>query len=119
VEICPGPNLAYFSKIVSFKEMIDHVYGKINLITQKNRPHMFVKELQAYVDYLKNELLGAKKEFSKKELKTIESYKEDLLEGISYSQDLFSNVYKESIETIESQIAQLNEYKKTVLALKN
>lgn len=117
VEICPGPNLAYFSKIVSLKEMVDHVYGKIDLVTSKNRPHMFVKELHAYVDYLKNELLGAKKEFSRKELKTINSFKENLVNGINYYQDLFANIYKESIEQKLNQISILNNYKKMVLEM--
>jgi hypothetical protein len=32
VSICPGPNMAYFSKIMSLKEITDHIYGRSNTI---------------------------------------------------------------------------------------
>lgn len=44
--VCPGPNLAYFSKIVTLKEMVDHIYGRCNLLNETPRPHMFIKELR-------------------------------------------------------------------------
>ncbi len=37
VLICPGPNMAYFSKIVSLKKMIDHIYGRTNIIARDDR----------------------------------------------------------------------------------
>ncbi|MBT5954279.1 hypothetical protein HOG98_06120, partial [bacterium] len=33
--VCPGPNLANFSKISSLKEMIGHIYGRLNLLNEK------------------------------------------------------------------------------------
>lgn len=56
VSICPGPNLAYFSKKYSLKEMVDHIYGKANLLEGVNRPNLFVKELGLYIDYFKKEV---------------------------------------------------------------
>lgn len=56
VSVCPGPNLVYFTKEVSLPEMVGHIYGKNNVIERTDRPHMFVKELSIYVDYLKNYL---------------------------------------------------------------
>src|SRR5690606_450705 len=50
VSVCPGPNMAYFSQIVSLKKMVDHIYGRMNLIVRNDRPHMFVKELSMYID---------------------------------------------------------------------
>jgi hypothetical protein len=32
---CPGPNIAYFSKSVSLQEMIDDIYGRTDIITDK------------------------------------------------------------------------------------
>ena len=54
--VCPGPNLAYFSKIATLKEMTDHIYGRINLLNDTPRPNMFIKELGMYVDYLKKDI---------------------------------------------------------------
>ena len=48
VSICPGPNLAYFSRIMSLKEITDHIYGRLNFVTRSDRPNMFIKELKIY-----------------------------------------------------------------------
>jgi hypothetical protein len=40
--------------------MVDHIYGKVNIILEDNRPHMFIKELKMYIDHLKS-LLNEKK----------------------------------------------------------
>ena len=45
VSVCPGPNLAYFSEILTLKEMADHIYGRINFVKRNDRPNLFVKEL--------------------------------------------------------------------------
>ncbi len=49
--ICPGPNIAWFHGPYSLQEMVDHIYGRTQL-TPAERPHMFAKELEMYVDYL-------------------------------------------------------------------
>ena len=56
VLICPGPNMAYFSEIVSLKKMIDHIYGRTNIIARDDRPNMFIKELSLYINYLKEQI---------------------------------------------------------------
>jgi hypothetical protein len=56
VNICPGPNIANFSKVVSLQTMTDHIYGRTNIITNPDRPHMFIAELNLYMDYLKEQL---------------------------------------------------------------
>ncbi|KKM60652.1 hypothetical protein LCGC14_1539670, partial [marine sediment metagenome] len=56
VSVCPGPNMAYFSKIMSLKEITDHIYGRSNMITRTDRPNMFIKELKIYIDFLKNKI---------------------------------------------------------------
>lgn len=56
VTICPGPNIANFSQVVSLKTMVDHVYGRKNILTNDTRPHMFVAELYLYIKYLKERL---------------------------------------------------------------
>ncbi|MDR3094425.1 MAG: hypothetical protein LBU62_07300 [Bacteroidales bacterium] len=56
VTVCPGPNLAYFNKTASLREMIDHIYGRTNLLREGYRPHMFIKEMRIYLSYLNDEL---------------------------------------------------------------
>lgn len=52
--ICPGPNMAWFSGPYSLKEMVDHIYGRTNVIDSDDRPHMFLKELDMNLDYFES-----------------------------------------------------------------
>ncbi len=88
VTICPGPNIAYFSKVMTLKEMVDHIYGRINLITHPNRPNMFIKELSMYVTVLK-ERIENMVSTDIKETKTLKAFKKNLLSGIAYYKSLF------------------------------
>lgn len=90
VAICPGPNMAYFSKEISLKEMIDHIYGKVNVIATNNRPHMFLKELSLYIDYFSNKVNEAKESLSVKQEKYLTNFQNNLNDGIEYYQRLFS-----------------------------
>ncbi|WP_456411935.1 hypothetical protein, partial [Oceanithermus sp.] len=58
VSICPGPNLAYFSGERTLEEMVGHIYGRTTVTNDAERPHMFVKELRLYADYLRRVLAG-------------------------------------------------------------
>lgn len=89
VNICPGPNIANFSQVVSLQSMTDHIYGRVNLVTNATRPHMFIAELKLYLNYLKSLfqqdlLMGL---LSKKQ-KFYTSFFQNLKEGIQYYQGL-------------------------------
>lgn len=84
VTICPGPNLAYFSGVFSLKEMVDHIYGRINLLNKEYRPHMFMKELSLYVDYFKKEFEKTRDQLEVKQKKYLAEFKNNLMDGISY-----------------------------------
>ncbi len=90
VVICPGPNMAYFDQEVSLLEMTKHIYGNANVLSNNNRPNMFVKELKMYVDYLKNEIDTISQEVTANQIKKWNSFKSNLLEGIAYYQNLFT-----------------------------
>ncbi len=103
VSICPGPNMAYFSKVMSLNEMTSHIYGKSN-ISNDNRPNMFVKELNIYIDYLKNKFEETKTVMTGKNEKYFSSFASNLSDGINYYQDLFKEA-KESFEATKSKIS--------------
>lgn len=118
VSICPGPNIAYFSKLLFLEEIVDHIYGKVNLIQSKNRSHVFVNELNLYVEYLKNDIAQSMKDLTVKKEKYLESFKNQLLEGIEYYKELVPKMTKESLnhrttilnqfKELEAQLKQLN-----------
>lgn len=84
VAVCPGPNLAYFSKITNLREMIDHIYGRINLITDSNRPNMFIKELRIYIDYLSDKLDKSVTPLSIQTEEYFNTFTQNILNGINY-----------------------------------
>ncbi|TAL57373.1 MAG: hypothetical protein EPN85_14270 [Bacteroidetes bacterium] len=88
VNICPGPNLAYFSGIFSLNEMVNHIYGRTNILNSLRRSNLFVNELKMYADYLKNEMDKNVQEFSLKKNKYLSSFKNNLIEGIGYYKNL-------------------------------
>lgn len=106
VSICPGPNMAYYSKISSLKTMVDHIYGRDNMITRTKRPHVFVKELFIYIDYLKKKIEAAKKEITKKEKKYLLTFITNMQTGITYYKTLFTQL-KHSFEEAKQEILQI------------
>jgi hypothetical protein len=103
VTCCPGPNLAYFSKISTLKEMADHIYGRINVLDNRPRPHMFLKELNMYLDIFKERIENfMKNREDSKELKQLQAFQQNLIEGINYYKSLFADKKKEVVEEMES-----------------
>lgn len=89
VAICPGPNLAYFSKVYSLDEMVGHIYGKIDLLKDSVRSNVFINELNLYIDYLSKEISNNIDAMNEKKAKYFENFKEQLGRGISYYKQLF------------------------------
>jgi hypothetical protein len=85
VTICPGPNIANFSKVISLQTMTDHIYGRRNIVTNASRPHMFIAELNLYIDYLKEQLEEdtLTGQYAKKK-KYYVSFYQNLRDGIMY-----------------------------------
>jgi hypothetical protein len=110
VIICPGPNMAYFDKEVSLSKMVQHIYGNASVLKVTNRPNLFVKELKMYLDYLKNEITAVTEEITLGQIKKWNSFKNNLLLGIEYYEDLFSTTpFFES--TKKEILSQFNSYK--------
>lgn len=117
VSVCPGPGMAYFSKKMSLHEMVDHIYGRVNVITRTDRPHMFVKELMLYIDFLKNKIEQAKESFSGKQEKSLRGFAYNLKDGIEYYQSLFESLKNKFVETKSSILSDLNDCKKALTVL--
>ena len=112
VSVCPGPNLAYFTEKVSLSNMIDHIYGKINIIKRNDRPNMFIKELDMYVTYLSTQI---NEQFNPKQNKTLIKFTNNLLEGINYYQELFQNNFSAIVEQNKQALENLSDkYQKVI-----
>lgn len=113
VTICPGPNIVYFDKVVTLKQMTDHIYGRSNIIQHKNRPHMFIKEIELNIEYLKEQCETDGLKLSK----VTHNYACTLLNGILYylnmaesiewdeeRREIFTQKLKEKEEDIKNMV---------------
>ena len=107
VSVCPGPNMAYYSKILSLKNMTDHIYGRESVISRTDRPNMFMKELNLYFEYLEDKLEEVKLSMDKKQKRYLVKFKRNLEEGVSYYTELFSAQKERFIDTKEALIEAL------------
>ena len=96
--VCPGPNLAYFSRVATLKEMVDHIYGRTNLLNDTPRPNMFIKELGMYLDYLKKDIIKSLESMTEQKIKYFMEFKNNLLDGIEYYRKLFPQMTEETVE---------------------
>jgi hypothetical protein len=86
--ICCGPNIVNFSKLATLDEMVGHIYGRLSLLTNPQRPHMFVRELMLYVDYLAREFENCSQGLEKRAAKYFTQFRENLLSGIEHYREL-------------------------------
>jgi len=80
--ICPGPNIEWFNRRYTLKEMVDHIYGRRPSLVSSKRPHMFAKEIVMYVDYFEKQI--ANSSYTPKEIKTFLDFKKNLEEGLNF-----------------------------------
>jgi len=92
VTICPGPNLAYFSRTYSLEEMVKHIYGSIDLLQNVKRPHVFINELNLYIEHFQKEISAQVKNFTDKKQKYLLKFKTELETGIDYYKQLFPQI---------------------------
>jgi len=126
VNVCPGPNIAYFSEIVSLKKMVDHIYGRTNIIQTDDRPHMFIKELALYVDYWSELLSDLKGAVDSKRKTYVENFYENLEQGISYYRNLTTTMNEEfsglknkiesGLDEVETQLKNIFEHQVNMLS---
>ena len=107
VSICPGPNMAYYSGEFSLKEMVDHIYGRINILNTNNRPNMFIKELKMYIDFLKDKIEEAPSPFTDKQIKYFDTFNTNLNNGIEYYKTMFAENRDSLKETYDKVISDL------------
>lgn len=116
VSICPGPNMAYFSEKVSLEKMVDHIYGRMNLISHTERPHVFLKEIRLYLDYIKTHLLSLPDADSEKQKTYLHEFKENMLSGISYYEKIFQETIALPPHENEHFIKSLSKLKDEIIA---
>jgi hypothetical protein len=117
VAICPGPNLAYFSGIFSLQQMVDHIYGRANILNTVERPNMFLNELSLYVAYLKTEMDKSFAVLNNNKIRYFKNFQANLLEGISYYKKLTDNIKPEAAKMMLNMHHELQKWEMAVSSL--
>ena len=64
--------------------MVNHIYGKTNLLCDNSRGHVFINELTIYIKNFTEELKECTNNFSEKSAKKLEKYHANIMDGIEY-----------------------------------
>ncbi|MFN8345607.1 MAG: hypothetical protein U0X91_11415 [Spirosomataceae bacterium] len=114
VTICPGPNLAYFSGVFTLQQMVDHIYGRLNLLNSVKRSHFFVNELRMYIDYFDNEIKKSADSLNTKKVRYLQLFQTNLLQGIAYYKELIPSLKNEAERYLEEMKEELNQFEITI-----
>ena len=109
VSICPGPNMAYFSQELSLSEMISHIYNDVQGVVRVDRPNIFINELTMYLKYLSDKIEAHKNDWGRKSEQQLNSFVNNMNNGISYYKQMFNSLGDTFAETKDSVRGSLNE----------
>ena len=88
--------------------MVDHIYGRINLLNPGYRPNMFNKELKINIDFLVREIKKMLPCPTPKQIQYLNEFRSNLLDGIEYYQKLFPQMALETQEYRQRALEDLN-----------
>ena len=112
--ICPGPNIVYFKRLASLKEMVEHIYGRCSLLASRQRAHMFLQELKLQINQVIRDLAASSKGLPSRSSKKLLEVKKNLLQGIEYYRNLAQTTLTKQREEF---LARLQELKLQVEAM--
>lgn len=87
VAVCPGPNIAWFGRQYTLREMVDHIYGRGESLVPAWRPHAFAKELEMVVDHFVAEAATVAPGDAKA-LQRLAATEENLQRGLAHYREL-------------------------------
>lgn len=119
ISICPGPNLAWFSKVYSLQEMVDHIYGRADLLADVPRPNMFINEIALYVAHYQKDMALNLSRMDTKKQKYLEKFRSQLLQGIDYYKTLVPQFAHETESYRETMSQQLQAFEQKLREVKH
>lgn len=104
--LCAGPNSVNFRRVVTFDEMVGHIYGRNNVLPENTqRPHFTLREYELYIDYLETEL--ADTPATGPQAKWLERFKKALQGGVEHLRKLVADGFIEERDTYLATLAKL------------
>ncbi|MDR2037554.1 MAG: hypothetical protein LBQ60_06490 [Bacteroidales bacterium] len=120
VTACPGPNLAYFDKVVSLGEMVGHIYGRTDLLRKGYRPHVFIKEMDIYLSYLKEQLSEEVADLTNtRQLKYYQSFCRNMHDAVAYYRSLKDKIFTQKPNEKEIFEKELNRIEEEIVHIES
>jgi len=107
--VCCGPNIRNFNRVCGLEEMVHHIYGRLSLIVNRERPHMFIEEMRLNLDFLREEIKEFSLKIPNRPYSFFTGFKKSLLEGIEYYRDLTKQFIDEQREKFLEDLRKLQE----------
>jgi hypothetical protein len=107
--VCCGPNIVNFRRIATLEEMVGHIYGRISLLAGTGRPHMFVREIGLFVDYLRGEMEKISAGLVTRAPGYLQETRENLMQGIAYYRSHSRQVAREQYEQFCLELEKMHE----------
>ncbi len=104
ITVCSGPNIVNFSQTATLQEMVDFIYGRVSGLADSDRPHVFLNELNIYIEYFRTEwhrfsigLLDKKDTYFKE-------FQQNLLNGVEYYKNITENFMEDTRSTFLTRL---------------
>ena len=103
--VCCGPNITNFGRMASLDEMVDHIYNRAPLPLPPARPHVFIRELQVYLQHLRAEMEKQSKGLPVQKPTFYTEYVANLRAAIAYYRTL--PLDPTALDAVEAELATL------------
>ncbi|MGD9128726.1 MAG: hypothetical protein PVH19_15225, partial [Planctomycetia bacterium] len=107
--VCCGPNITSFSAVATLEEMVGHIYGRVSIVHDLDRPHMFLRELALYIDYLHREVNESELGLSANTPEYFLEFKENLFHGIDHYRQIMTRLPEKSRQRFAGELEKLCE----------
>ena len=91
--VCPGPGILSFKREATLEEMLDHIYGRGDLLAT-DRPSVFITELRLYIDHLAEEVAAQETGEAIRKNGQLARFRANLLQAIEYYRALARSAVK-------------------------
>lgn len=106
--ICCGPGILHYSRTATLDEMVGHIYGRLNLLKDDGRPHMFLKEFELYISYLAGEVDRHSLELPGLQPKQFAEIRENLRRGADYYREHADDIAGDDVASFRRGIDSLS-----------
>ncbi len=105
--VCPSKSIVSFSSIVSFDDMVGHIYARLSLLTDAHRPHVFLRELSLNIAYLRQQIDRHTLGLAVQKAGHFREFHDNLSAGIAYYRERVARLALDAQDRFSSELANL------------